>query len=140
MTRQKVAPSEWRTFLDRFSRAHRAWLATIHWVPAGGAVIAAQRAALESISLDDQRSRTIVRVSVFDGPAVRLEQPQAVHIEQDDRGAERALEIETASGGLFRMAFRASALPEELDGLAPREVYDDVEALRRVAEKPPPAA
>lgn len=139
MTMHDVPPSEWRSFLERFSREHRAWLATMHWVPASGAVMAAQGAALESISFDDETSHKIVRVCFLDGPAVRLEQPHALHIEQDDRGAERALEIETAAGGLFRLAFRATARPEELDGIAPREVFA-VGTLRHVAQKQPPAA
>lgn len=139
MTMHEVPSSEWRSFLERFSREHRAWLATMHWVPAHGAVMASHGAALESVRFDDQMPRTIVRVCFLDGPAVRLEQPQALHIEQDDRGAERALEIATAAGGLFRLAFRATALPEELDGVAPREMYA-IGTLRHVTEKQPPAA
>jgi hypothetical protein len=47
---------------------------------------------------------------------------------QTDDGAERALEVETADGGFIRLAFRATALPEQLDGVAAGELM--AEALR----------
>jgi hypothetical protein len=139
MTMQEILPSEWRSFLERFTRQHRAWLATMHWVPAAEAVMTVQGVALESVSLDDQPSDKIVRLCFLDGPALRLEGPRSVRVEQTDRGAECALEIQTAAGGLFRLAFRATALPEELDGMAPGEVCP-VQVSRHVAEKQPPAA
>jgi len=122
VTLQEVPSSEWRSFLERFGRAHRAWLGTMHWISGHGNVTTAKRVALESISLDDHLSRKIVRLCFLEGPSVRVEGPGAVRIERNDRGAESALEIETAAGGLFRLAFRATALPEEVDGLAPGEV------------------
>ena len=111
---QEVPFSEWRSFLERFGRAHRAWLGTMHWISGHGNVTTAEPVALESISLDDHLSGKIVRLCFLGRPSVRVEGPGAVRIERNDRGAERALEIETAAGGLFRLAFRATALPEEV--------------------------
>jgi hypothetical protein len=123
VTMQEVPASEWRSFLERFGRAHRAWLGTMHRVSGYGNVTTAERVALESIRLDDHLSGKIVRLCFLEGPSIRVEEPRAVRIERNDRGAERALEIETAGRGLLRLAFRATALPEEVDGLRPAEVW-----------------
>jgi hypothetical protein len=48
-----------------------------------------------------------------------------VRVQEADDGAEWALEVDAADDVFVRMAFRATALPEQLDGLAPGEV--DVE-------------
>jgi hypothetical protein len=124
-TRQEVPSAEWGSFLEQFGRAHRAWLATMHWVSGHGNVTSAGPVALESISLDDRPSGGTVRLCFLDRPALRVQRPRAVRIEQSDRGAERALEIETAAHGVLRLAFRATALPEELDGLAPGEAWTE---------------
>jgi len=125
VTMQEVPSAEWRPFLKRFGRAHRAWLGTMHWVSGHGNVTTAKRVALESISVDDHLSGKIVRLCFLEGPSIRVERPRAVRIERNDRGAERALEIETAARGLLRLAFRATALPEEVDGMAPGEVWPE---------------
>jgi hypothetical protein len=44
---------------------------------------------------------------------------------QQENGAERALEVETADGALLRLSFRATALPEQLDGMTAGELVDD---------------
>ena len=48
--------------------------------------------------------------------------PAPYAIQQTDIGAVQALEIETLDGQFIRLAFRATALPEQLDGLAPGEL------------------
>ncbi len=125
VTLQEVPSSEWRSFLERFGRAHRAWLGTMHWISGHGNVTTAEPVALESISLDDHVSGKIVRLCFLEGPCIRMEEPRAVRIERNDQGAERALEIGTAARGLLRLAFRATALPEEVDGVAPGEVWPE---------------
>jgi hypothetical protein len=44
-----------------------------------------------------------------------------MRVQSEDRG-DRALEAETADGVFIRLAFRAPAFPEQLDGLAPAEL------------------
>jgi hypothetical protein len=46
-----------------------------------------------------------------------------VRVQEADNGAEWALEVDTAEGAFMRIAFRATALPEQLDGIAPGEVH-----------------
>jgi hypothetical protein len=54
-------------------------------------------------------------------PSLCARRPCALRIQQTDAGAVQALEIETLEGQFVRLAFRAVALPEQLDGLAPGE-------------------
>ena len=51
--------------------------------------------------------------------------PSTLRIQRTDAGADQALEIETLEGQFIRLAFRSSALPEQLDGLAPGEACLD---------------
>jgi hypothetical protein len=53
-----------------------------------------------------------------------------LRVQEADDGAEWALEVDTADGAFIRMAFRATALPEQLDGIAPGEIEVEVLASR----------
>lgn len=115
---QELPAGERGQFLKAFGREHRAWLATVHSVAAHGAVTRATPVRLKSASslveaarfefLDDQPPLDVCRPSVF-------------RIQRTDDGMVQALEIETQEGQFIRLAFRSSALPEQLDGLAAGE-------------------
>jgi hypothetical protein len=117
-----VPAVEWRTFLERFGRRHRAWLATIHGVEQGVPVTRIPSLALAAVTLDGRGPDDVVRLTFANGVALCAARPRAVRVQRTERGAECALEIETADDGFLRMAFRATALPEEVDGAAPAEV------------------
>jgi hypothetical protein len=109
---------EWRAFLEAFGRAHFAWLATIHIVDPHGAVTRSPLLPLMSAS----SSRDAIRLEVVDGRySITAHRPCALCVQQSVSGAIEALEINTAEGQFIRLAFRATALPEQLDGLAPGE-------------------
>jgi hypothetical protein len=117
---QEVPAGEWCPFLEGFGRAHRAWLATIHVVDTGGAVTRWTQVGLKSAAY-------VVDAVLFEfldeGHSVCVHRPSALRIQQTDIGAVQALEIDTLDGQFIRLAFRATALPEQLDGLAPDEVH-----------------
>ena len=48
-----------------------------------------------------------------------------MRIQETDIGRVQALEIDGSEGQFIRLAFRATALPEQLDGLAPGELIVD---------------
>lgn len=125
MTIRDVPPSEWRSFLERFSRQHRAWRATIHGVERGVSVTRVPSTAIKSIALETHVPAPIVRLTFVNGVSLCAPRPCAVRVQQTSDGAECALEVETADGALIRLAFRATALPEQLDGIAPGEVADN---------------
>jgi hypothetical protein len=117
---QEVPAGEWCPFLEGFSRAHRAWLATMHVVDTGGALARGTQVGLKSATY-------VVDAALFEfleeGQSFRARRPCTLRIQQTDVGAVQALEIETLEGQFIRIAFRATALPEQLDGLAPDEVH-----------------
>jgi hypothetical protein len=126
MTIRHVPPPQWHAFLDRFSREHRAWLATVHGVEHGRPTTRVPSVAIRSVSLEEDVLDGIVRVTYGNGLSLCAPGPSAVRVQQTDDGADCALEIDTAGGALVRVAFRATARAEELDGMAPCELTDAV--------------
>jgi hypothetical protein len=76
-----------------------------------------------------------IRVTFQGGPTVCVKAPRTLGVDTREDGAERALEIDAAEGTFVRLVFRATALPEEVDGMAPAELADD---LARAAEHSAP--
>lgn len=130
MTIRDVPRGEWRSFLDRFSLAHRAWHATVHGIQHGVPVTGVSSVALQSVALETPGPDHILRLTFANGISLCGPRPSAVRVQEADDGAEWALEIETADGGFIRVAFRATALPEQLDGLAPGEVAIEMSTAR----------
>jgi len=124
MTIRDVPQSEWGSFLERFGREHRAWIGSLHGLVAGAPNTRIPSVALKSVTLESDASDPIVRITFVNGVSLCAVRPCIVRIQTDD-GAERALEVETADGGFIRLAFRATALPEQLDGIAPDELMAD---------------
>jgi hypothetical protein len=116
-----VPAVEWRSFLERFSRRHRGWLATVHGVERGVPVTRVRSAALESVTLEGRSPDHIVRLTFARGVSLCAPRPRGIGVQRTAEGAEAALEVETADDAFIRLAFRATALPEQLDGLAPAE-------------------
>lgn len=117
-----VPAAEWQTFLGEFSRRHRAWLATIHGVERGVPVTCIPSAGLASVTLNGHDPDHIVCLTFLNGASLSAPRPRAVRVQSAEDGAECALEVETVDDGFLRLAFRATALPEQVDGLAPAEV------------------
>ena len=119
---QLVPSSDWRGVLERFGREHRARLATINAVDAHGATTGSTQVRLKSATgLVDA-----VQVEFLDGDhSLCVHRPSAVRIQQTDTGAAQALEIDTLHGDLIRLALRATARPDQLDGLAPGELIGE---------------
>jgi hypothetical protein len=117
---QEVPAGEWCPFLEGFTREHRAWLATMHVVDSGGTLTRWRQVRLKSAT-------HLVDAALFEfldeGQSFCARRPCALRIQQTDVGAVQALEIETLEGQFIRLAFRATVLTEQLDGLAPDEVH-----------------
>jgi hypothetical protein len=123
MTTFRIVPkSEWRDVFARFTRQYRAALGSVHDVAAGEPTLVAQGVPLQSIRLEDGSAGDVVRLSFLDGPCLQVEHPRTLRLEETERGAVWALEIDSAPTKLLRLAFRAAPLPEELDGMAPSEL------------------
>lgn len=122
MTIREIPHAEWPAFLERFSRRHRAWLATIHGVEQGMPVTRVPSVALGNVTVEQDAQGQMVRLTFRDGVSLCAVRPSAVRVQQTDDGLEGALEIEAVDGVFVRVAFRATARPEQLDGVAPGEL------------------
>ena len=123
MSRIVTVPAvEWSVFLERFTRRHHGWLGTIHGVAREEPLTRVPSETLDSVVLERCGSDSLVRITLANGVSLCAPQPRGIRVQQTLEGAEAALEIDTAAGALIRLAFRATALPEHLDGLAPKEV------------------
>ena len=120
-----VPRTEWPKFLDQFNRQHRAWLATVHGMEHGRPVTRVPSVPIQSVTLVSELAEETLRLTLGNGISLCAPRPRALRVqESDEEGIERALEIETVDGALIRIAFRAVARPDQLDGLAPGEVSD----------------
>jgi hypothetical protein len=124
MTVRDVPPSEWCSFLERFSREHRAWLATIHGIEHGVPVTVVPSVAIRSVILE-KHADPVVRLTFSNGASLCAPRPCVIRVQETGYRAACALEVETVDGAFVRLAFRAVALPEQLDGIAPNELDDE---------------
>ena len=123
MQTQEIPHQEWKSFFDSFSRQHEGWLATLevlgsdvgaqeeaHELPLEGVSVASNTNQTETIAismgttLEDHISHTIVK-------------PTHVWLEQTDRGADAALEIESAGHAKTLLRFRSAVPTELVDGV-----------------------
>ncbi|HEY1304339.1 MAG TPA: hypothetical protein VGF24_12350 [Vicinamibacterales bacterium] len=118
---RSVPAREWRSFFERFSREHRAWRATIHGIERRAPVTCVPSEALESVTLDTRGSDHVVRLTFANGLSLCAPQPRDVRVQSTDEGVPCALEVETADEAFVRLAFRATAVPAQLDGIGPGE-------------------
>ncbi|MGQ0751728.1 MAG: DUF5335 family protein [Betaproteobacteria bacterium] len=112
---REIPRSEWRPFLERFSREHRAWLATVERVSNDGLQVEAMERPLNCVSAGEGIE---IRFE-DDTDQVEVVEPAALRIEETDEGAVCALRIDDESGERVKLSFRVTALPEALDGVWP---------------------
>ena len=132
MSVHNVPRSRWADVLEQFSRGHRGWLASVVTVRPGPELTShTDWRPLESVTVTPPAGRpTAICVTFQGGPTFCVRAPRSLGVDRRDDGAERALEIDAADGEFVRIVFRATALPEEVDGIAPAEL---VEPHERVA-------
>jgi hypothetical protein len=123
MSTQEIPRDEWTTFLDKYSRQHEGWLATLEvFAPDIGAQEEARDLPLEGIIADSKdANRETIAISLGDNPENHLTHtitdPTRLWLEQTAEGANAALEVESAGDVKTLLRFR-SALPAEMvDGV-----------------------
>lgn len=131
MIMHDVPRAEWPAFLEDFNRQHRAWLATVHGMEHGRPVTRVPSVPIESVTVVSDLAEDTVRLTLANGISLCAPRARALRVQETEDGIERALEIETIDGALIRIAFRAAARPDQLDGLAPGEVSDEVRVMPR---------
>jgi hypothetical protein len=127
MITKEIPRNEWTTFLDRFSRQHEGWLATLevldveigaqqeaHDLPLEGITATSKAAAKDSgagtiaISLGNNAEDHITHT---------ITEPTRVWLEQTPQGANAALEIESADQVKTLLRFRSSLPADMVDGV-----------------------
>lgn len=126
MSVHDVPRARWAGMLEQFSRAHRGWLARVGCVRPGPELASHTGwYPLESVTVARTGTRAAaIRVTFQGGPTVCVTAPRMLGVDTREDGAERALEIDAAEGTFVRLVFRATALPEEVDGIAPAELVE----------------
>ena len=115
MSTQEIPREQWKNFLDRFSRQHEGWLATLEVLgPDIGAQEEAHDLPLEGITAtstdDESRSIAINLGNVPEDHVTHaITKPIRVWLEQTSEGAAAALEIESADEIKTLLRFRSPA-------------------------------
>ena len=120
MPMQEVPRKDWEGFLRSYCREHEGWLASF---------VSPDRHASEPLPLMNIRLECtdahdrIVLCFGKDGAEVAhaVPHPRAVRALRTDSGAHAGLDIESDDGDVTVLRFRAPAVPETLDGMAPGE-------------------
>jgi hypothetical protein len=121
---REIPPPEWPDYLVRFSRLHRAWLATVDREgPVAGRHLQVLDRPLGEVTADVS-GRRVIRISIgFEEDShaggVRVDAPSKLRVDEGADGATRALEIEDESGARTRIRFRAAEPPEPPDDVPP---------------------
>lgn len=128
MAAREIPLIEWSTFLDQFSRDHRAWRATVDRVrPGSPDYMEAVERPLASVVpslIADRITRIEIRLQE-DSQArepIEVDAPTMLRVDETAEGIARGLEIIDSNGECTRIRFRAAPLPEALDGIAPGEL------------------
>ncbi|MGH8519643.1 MAG: DUF5335 family protein [Panacagrimonas sp.] len=108
---REIRRREWPAFLDQLGREHRAWLATVE----RSGLVEAREQPLQSIAADQGID---IRIG---NKAIRIDEPQALRVEETADGGTQALQIDDAAGRRLTLRFRVALAPGALDGLAPGE-------------------
>lgn len=119
----EMAPEEWLTFFDSFSRQHEGWLASIEVTRGAERKTELRDQPLEGISADHLNERDQIYLSFerADGGHLthRVRNPMKVVFRRDLEGAHAGIDITSADGTLTSVRFRIAAKPQTLDGVIP---------------------
>jgi hypothetical protein len=123
MVTREIPPGEWKEFFDEFTRRHEGWLVTVELFGDLGAQVEAHERPLKGIFTERQAGSPAIEILTGDAPDETLTHvvahPTRVRVEETPEGAEVALEIQSRDEGTTLVRFRATALPETVDGVGP---------------------
>ncbi len=126
VTRNEIPPEEWPEFILGFSRSHENWLVTISIFNESSDVKTdiVGDMPLEDLELMDDGNLNIIIKAGRDSCAQvthLIKKPERIILEQNDRGAEMALEITNQSRETTFLGFRTATVPVISDGIVPEK-------------------
>ena len=114
MVTREIPPGEWKDFFDEFTRRHEGWLVTVEIFGEMGAQVEAEERPLKGIFAERKKGSSEIETFTH-----VVAHPSSVRVEETSEGAESALEIRSKDEGTTLVRFRATALPETVDGVGP---------------------
>jgi hypothetical protein len=124
MKTKQIPKDEWSAFLDMFTRQHQGWLVKLEILdPEIGAQVEETGLTLEGVT-DDWNQTSGHAITIMAGRDAdkhithSIKLPTQISLEQTDDGADVALSINSGEGTTALLSFRATALPETVDGVA----------------------
>jgi hypothetical protein len=120
----ELAREAWADRLNEFTAIHEYWLVSVEVLGELGAQPEISNLPLLGVSIDRLDHDDVVVISVARSVSHHLthviEAVTRIFLQKTDDGADAALELESADGTKTILRFRASALPETVDGIATR--------------------
>jgi hypothetical protein len=122
----EVPREAWAQALNEFNAIHEGWLVSLDVLgPTIGAQPEINNLPLLGISVDQTDHADTIMISAAARSTAEhvthtIHATTRVYIERREDGADVALQIESADGTTAILRFRATALPETLDGLVRR--------------------
>jgi hypothetical protein len=124
MREREIGASEWRRFLDSFSRQHEGWLVTVEEMTqaANGSGVEARELPLQGVFMNPNEPSISIAVgrAADDHLTHTISRPARVIVQQSDTGADHGLKIDRQAGPSTQIRFRAAARPDEVDGITGR--------------------
>ena len=121
---REIPRNEWSAFFDSFSRLHQGWLVTIEALGGDiGAQVEARELPLQGVSADLKgENESVISIMAGSGPqhhvTHNISAPTKVMLQQNEEGADEALEIESADKTITLLRFRLAVRPELVDGIS----------------------
>ena len=121
MPTREIPRTEWAEFLTSFSRQHDGWLVTVELMGSEiGAQVEGHDVRLRGVSVAGDDERSDLAIMLETGHRGHLTHivtaPTHIWIQQTAKGADEALQIESADGSRTLVRFRSAMLPEMVDG------------------------
>ena len=120
-----IPRADWSRKLDEFSLIHEGWRVSLEiLMPGFGAQPEFDDLPLRGVAAEvSERTATVTiaaRSTGRDQITHTIHEPRHVRIEQNDAGADVALQVESAGNTIAILRFTSPTLPEALDGLPHR--------------------
>ncbi len=121
----EIPHAAWAHTLNEFTAIHEGWLVSLDVLaPTIGAQLEINNLPLLGVSVDRVDHDEAITISAARAAAEHITHTiraaTRVYIERREDGADVALQIESADGTKTILRFRATALPETLDGVVDR--------------------
>lgn len=120
----EIPKTAWGERLNQFTAIHEGWLVSVDTLGDLGAQTVIHNLPLLGVSVDRLDHDGTIAISVARSAAEHathmIEGVGRIHVEMTADGADAAMQLESIDGTKTILRFRATALPETVDGIVPR--------------------